>query len=377
MSIGPVKTQFLKLQTPFLLDSGDVLEGVEIAYETYGNLNADASNAILLFHALTGSHHAAGINSAIPKVGSLWTDECVQGWWDDFIGPRRALDTEKYCVICANYLGSCYGSTGPRSLDPKTEKPYGSGFPQISAWDVVRSQLYLLDALKIDRLHAVVGGSLGGMMALLLATRCPDRVRHVIAIATGFETTVLQRILNLEQIVAIRNDRNFKNGNYYEADLPKQGLALGRMIAHKTFVSLQVLEARARQDIEIQERIGDFYPLSHSIESYMLYQGKKFAERFDANSYLRIMDMWQRYHIGDAPGIFEQCKGQQYLVFTIDSDVCFYPEEQMAIVKALEADGVDVKYITVHSNKGHDSFLLEPELYAPYIQFVLESDLKD
>ncbi|HEY9816178.1 MAG TPA: alpha/beta fold hydrolase, partial [Candidatus Obscuribacterales bacterium] len=189
MSIGPVKTQFFQLtaENPFQLESGEGLESVTLAYETYGTLNADASNAILIFHALTGSQHAAGTNVSIPGIQPLWTDDCVLGWWDDFIGSGKALDTDHYFIICANYLGSCYGSTGPRSINPRTGKPYGSKFPQVSAWDVVRSQLHLLDYLGIDCLHGVIGGSLGGMLALILATRCPQRVRTVIPIATGLE----------------------------------------------------------------------------------------------------------------------------------------------------------------------------------------------
>jgi homoserine O-acetyltransferase/O-succinyltransferase len=371
MTIGSVQTQFLTIPTPFPLDSGVVLHGVTIAYETYGELNADASNAILVFHALTGSQHAAGINESVPGV-PLWTDECVLGWWDDFIGSGKAIDTDQHFVICANYLGSCYGSTGPRSINPETGKCYGGSFPAISAFDIIRCQLYLLNHFKITQLKAAIGGSLGGMMAMLMAIRCPDLVKLVLPIATGAETTALQRIHNFEQIVAIRNDPHFQGGDYYDGMYPKEGLALARMIAHKTFVSLKVLQNRARQEILTDERIGEFYVMSHPIESYMMYQGYKFAERFDANSYLRIMDMWQRYRLGSIDGaLFRLCAHQKYLIFSIDSDVCFYPEEQMAIVQALEAGNMDVTYITVHSDKGHDSFLLEPELYAPYMRFVL------
>jgi homoserine O-acetyltransferase len=376
MSIGAVKTQFFQLkEVPFKLESGEVLEEITLAYETYGTLNQDASNAILVFHALTGSQHAAGTNLAVPGVDDLWTEECVIGWWDDFIGPGKALDTDKYFVICINYIGSCYGSTGPRSLDPRTGKSYGSKFPSITAWDIVRSQLQLLDHLRIDCVYAAIGGSLGGMLAILLATRCPSRVKNVIPIATGIETTVLQRIHNFEQIIAIRNDPNFKNGDYYGSQPPDEGIALARMISHKTFVSLGVLEGRARSEIAVQDLVGNFYSLSHPIESYMFHQGRKFARRFDANSYLKIMDVWQRYSLGDdVVSLFQRCSEQNYLVFSIDSDVCFYPEEQLAIVQALKAAGVNVTYITVHSEKGHDSFLLEPELFSPYIQFMLNGN---
>ncbi|MEM9220499.1 MAG: homoserine O-acetyltransferase [Cyanobacteria bacterium P01_F01_bin.150] len=372
MTIGLVATQFFQINKPFTLDSGEVLEAVTLAYETYGTLNAESNNAILVFHALTGSQHAAGVNANVPGVESLWTDECATGWWDEFIGPGKALDTDRYFIICANYLGSCYGSTGPRSIDPQTGEPYGSSFPKISAEDIVRSQLLLLEHLRIHCLYATVGGSLGGMLAILLATRFPNRVKMVIPLASGFHTTVLQRVQNFEQIVAIRNDPDFQNGDYYDGPHPKSGITLARMISHKTFVSLEVLEKRAKQEVLHQDIAGQWYELSTPIESYMFYQGNKFAARFDANSYLRIMDVWQSYSLeAVTPKIFQDCKHQQYLVFSVDSDVCFYPEEQFAIVKALEAAEVPVKYITVHSNKGHDSFLLEPELYSPYIRFVL------
>ncbi|MEO0373540.1 MAG: homoserine O-acetyltransferase [Cyanobacteria bacterium P01_A01_bin.17] len=372
MSVGPVSTQFYTFERPFELESGDRLDEVAIAYETYGTLNPEANNAILVFHALTGSQHAAGVNPHVPGVEPLWTSDCEQGWWDAFIGPGKALDTDRYFVICANYLGSCYGSTGPHSINPKTGTSYGSSFPPVTAWDVVQSQIILLDALGIDCLHAVVGGSLGGMLALLLATRAPQRVNNVISMATGMQTTVLHRILNFEQAVAIRNDSDFKQGDYYDIHRPKVGLALARMISHKTFVSLEVLENRATREIMPQDLRSKNYPLSHPIESYMLHQGQKFADRFDANSYLCVMDMWQHFDLGDlGPKLFSGCDHQTYLVFSVDSDVCFYPEEQLAIVQALKNSSIAVKYITVHSDKGHDSFLLEPELFTPYIQFVL------
>lgn len=370
MSIGIVQTRFFQLDKPLILESGEILEQVTLAYETYGELNEDASNAILLIHALTGSQHAAGKNLGIEGVG-LWTEECQIGWWDQFIGPNQALDTDKHFIICANYLGSCYGSTGPNSINPKTGKRYGSSFPRITAGDIVQSQLALLDHLKVDRLHAVIGASLGGMLAMLLAIRSPERVNHVIPIATGMETTVLQKLLNFEQIIAIRNDQKFMEGDYDPADPPAEGLALARMISHKTFVSLSHLEQRAKQEITPHKLIGNFYFLSHSVESYVQYQGEKFTQRFDANCYLRIMDLWQNFKLPNLEQPFKACKNQRYLVFSISSDVCFYPEEQQAIVDALKNQNIDVTYLTVHSSLGHDSFLLEPELYSPYIRFLL------
>lgn len=377
MSIGRVKTQFLHLSgaDAFRFESGQVLDPLTIAYETYGELNGDASNAILVFHALTGSHHAAGYNPEVEGVTSHWTEECHTGWWDDFIGSGKALDTDHYFVICANYLGSCYGSTGPTSLNPQTGRPYGSSFPRITAEDVVRSQICLLDFLQIHCLHAVIGASLGGMLSILFATKYPQRVIHVLPIATGMETTVLQKIMNFEQIIAIRNDMAFKDGDYSSDNPPREGLSLARMIAHKTFISLRDIETRARSEILPQKEIGQFYPLTHAVESYMQYQGEKFADRFDANSYLRIMDLWQNFKIEDLDQCFQQCAHQHYLIFSIDSDVCFYPEEQKAIVDQLQVNDIDVKYITVHSTRGHDSFLLEPELFAPYIHFTLRGEM--
>lgn len=373
MSIGSVSTQFFHLNEPFLLESGESFRELTLAYETYGQLNAEASNAILVFHALTGSQHAAGTNLSVPGVERFWNEDCVLGWWDAFIGPDKALDTERYFVICVNYLGGCYGSTGPSSPNPLTGKPYGSEFPQVSAWDVVRSQLKLLDSLGIRCLHAAVGGSMGGMLSILLATRCPHRVNKVLPLATGLETTVLQRVHNFEQILAIHNDPHFNDGDYYDGEPPKSGLLLARIISHKTFVSLDVMEKRAKREITSEWSSNRAYALSNPIESYMFHQGKKFTERFDANSYLRIMNMWQRFSLDtQQPDIFKDCAHQQYLVFTVDSDVCFYPREQEVIVEALEAAQMDVKHITVHSDKGHDSFLLEPDLYAPYIHFILD-----
>ncbi|MGD1896490.1 MAG: homoserine O-acetyltransferase [Phormidesmis sp.] len=373
MSIGPVQTQFFHINETFYLDSGESFDAITLAFETYGQLNHDASNAILVFHALTGSQHAAGINSSVPAADPFWKEECVLGWWDGFIGPGKAFDTDRYFVICANYLGGCYGSTGPHSTNPQTGKPYGSQFPQVSAWDVVRSQLLLLDSLGVDCLHASVGSSLGGMLSMLLATRRPHRVKKVVPIATGLKTTVLHRVHNFEQILAIRNDPHFQGGDYYDGPAPQEGLLLARIISHKTFVSLDMMEKRAKQEITVEQPIGKFYKLSNPIESYMFYQGTKFADRFDANSYLRIMDMWQRFSLNaQQPGLFAECTHQEYLIFSIDSDVCFYPEEQSVIVKALEAANMAVKHITVHSDKGHDSFLLEPDLYAPYIRFILD-----
>jgi O-acetylhomoserine (thiol)-lyase len=326
-----------------------------------------------------GSQHAHGFNPDIPCVGSLWNEECQHGWWDAFIGPGLAIDTEKFFVICANYLGGCYGSTGPRSIDPRSGSPYGSQFPSVRVEDLVDSQVRLLDHLGIEVLRAAIGASIGGMMALSLATLYPSRCRIVIPIGSGMEVTVLQRIINFEQARAIESDPNFRGGDYYDAAPPDSGLALARMIAHKTFVSLEVLDERSRGDGIRKFPGGGWFRIQDPIESYMMHQGRKFVGRFDANSYLRILEAWQRFDLLTPCGaanpveLFSRCRGQNYLLFTIDSDVAFYPQEQELLASALRAAGVEQMRITVHSLKGHDSFLLEPEFYKPHIAHALDA----
>jgi homoserine O-acetyltransferase len=299
--IGPVDTQLFTFgspEDPFTLRSGGQLTEVTVAYETYGELNADRSNAVLLFHALTGSQHAAGLNTDGPEgLDVMWNDECRTGWWDPFIGPGRALDTDRFFVICANYLGGCYGTTGPSSIDPATGEPYGSTFPQVAFCDTVDTQVRLLTHLGINKLHAVVGGSTGGLMVLSLATRYPDLADIVVPIAAGTKTTALQKIHNFEQISAIENDPSFWNGDYYGLERPDRGLMLARMIGHKTFVSLAAMEERARKEVITRSEGPGTYTISDAIESYMWHQGTKFIERFDANSYLRLMEAWQTFDL--------------------------------------------------------------------------------
>ena len=374
------KTRFLEIGSPFPLRDGGTLPQVRIAYETWGELNAEKSNAILVCHALSGSHHAAGRNASIEGVDQLWQEEMHAGWWDDMIGPGKAIDTKKHFVICANYLGGCYGSTGPGSVNPETGRHWGSSFPAVTATDQVNALALLLDELGIGALHAIVGPSVGGLVALSFATRLPERVRNVIAIASGFKTTVLNRLILFEQILAIENDPHFNGGDYYEGEAPTYGLALARMISHKTFVHLNSIERRARKDVVQPDDVLAWYKVRDQFQSYMLHQGKKFVQRFDANTYLRIIDLWSRFDAtleGDAEtpaALFQRSRAanQRWLVFSIDSDFCFYPEEQADLVKHLERAKVDCMHITVHSEKGHDSFLLEPNLYTPHIAWMLE-----
>ena len=380
-SIGQTKTQFYHFNNqeyPFELKSGANLTNFTLAYEIYGKLSENKDNAILLFHALSASQHAAGINDSVEGLSVEWDKECQTGWWEGFIGSGKALDTDKYCVICINYLGGCYGSTGPYSKNPETGKPYGSDFPRVSIKDIVNSQMELINHLGIKELHATVGSSLGGLMAISLAAQYPNKVKNIVALASGIKTSVLQRIHNLEQITAIESDKNFSNGDYYENDYPKEGLSLARMIGHKVFISLGTLEKRASKEIK-KEEDSSWYQIQSSIESYMLHQGQKFVKRFDANTYLRILDAWQSFDILDECGfndykeMFSRCSHQKYLIFTINSDVCFYPHQQEELTTALSKGGITPIHITVHSEKGHDSFLLEPELFAPHINYALNS----
>lgn len=379
-SVGVVETQFFThtaADGPVDWHCAGGLDEFTLAYETYGTLNAEASNAVLVFHALTGSQHAAGFNDHVPGVGDLWQPEYHTGWWEDFIGPGRAFDTDEFFVICANYLGGCYGSTGPSSIDPATGAPYGSTFPDVCFADMVDAQMRLLDHLGIHRLKAVTGGSTGGIMAVSLATRYPDRVDVVIPIASGVAPTSLQILHNFEQIVAIQSDPDFAGGDYYDGPGPEKGLTLARMIGHKTFVSLSALDFRARDEV-VQPHDGPgTYELTHALESYIWHQATKFVRRFDANTYLRIMKAWSTYDLAAEAGfdhledLFLSSKRHRYLLFSIDSDVCFYPDEQEETARHLELADVPYRWITVHSDKGHDSFLLEPELYAPHIGAVL------
>ncbi len=381
VGVGPTKTQFFAFppaELPFRLSQGGHLDEVTLAYETYGELNEAADNAILVFHALTGSQHASGWNEGVPGV-ARWNDECQRGWWSGFIGPGLALDTDRFFVISINYLGGCYGSTGPGSPNPSTGGPYGSAFPDIRCIDVVNSQLVLLDHLGINRLHAAIGASVGGLLVLVLATAHPHRIRNVIPVAAGLETTPLQFLHNFEQTVAILNDPDFAGGDYYDGPHPDRGLALARMIGHKTFVSLDAMAERARGGVMVARDHPEGYEITHPLESYLWYQGQKFLQRFDANTYLRLMWLWQHFdliaEVDPAAATFEdlfaRCVDQQYLVFSIDSDVCYYPEEQTKLMRVLKHAGIDAMRITVHSEKGHDSFLLEPEFYTPHLQQIL------
>lgn len=369
---GPqVSTSFLDLSSPFSLADGTELGGVRIAYETYGKLDETAGNAVLLFHALSGSQHAYGWNPDVPGTGGLWKEENHQGWWNNLIGPGKPLDTDRHFIICANYLGGCYGTTGPMSPHPGDGLPWGSRFPVVTVQDQAALQARLLDALGIERV-ALVGPSVGGLIALCFAVRFAERVRSVISIGSGYRASIEQRLSLFEQILAIELDPDFNGGDYDRARPPRRGLAFARIIGHKAFVYQDGLESRARQEVG-----GDYGMLSwtkptRSTQSYMLHQGTKFAERFDAGSYIRIAGMWSEFDIReqeetpDFSRALMPCAlaGIPFLIFSIDTDCCFKTPEQQDYHQRLLDAGVSSEFCLIHSEKGHDSFLLEPALYA-------------
>jgi len=375
-SVGEVSTRFHTLSGPFTTQSGETLEEVTLAYELYGEISEARDNVIVVFHAITGSHHAAGVNRHVEGIDGRWTEEVHRGWWDGFIGPGRAMDTDRYAVLCVNYLGGCYGSTGPSSVNPVTGKRYGSMFPRVTLTDIVDSQVRLLDELGIDKVHAVIGGSVGGMMASTFAVRYPERVEVVIPIASGLRTTTLHALLNFEQMMAILRDPNFAGGDYYDGDHPDVGLSIARAIGHKMFVSLSALSERAKGEVIQKIDLGG-YEITSPLESYMLHHSEKFVDRFDANTYLIVMRIWQHFDLVKEVGgasmqeVLSRCTDQRWQVFTVDSDVCFYPDEQTEMYNTLLAAGVPTRRFTLHSDKGHDSFLTEPHLYEALIQDVL------
>lgn len=363
----------------FTLDSGEILPGAQLAYETYGRLNGDASNAVLLFHALTGSQHAHGYNPSVPGTGRLWQEENHLGWWDAMIGPGRPLDTDHLFIVCANLLGSCYGSSGPCSPHPDG-RPWSARFPLVSAADQARIQTLLLDSLGIERFH-VVGPSVGGLAGLALTALFPERVKGFISIGSGYRPLIEHQLSVFEQILAIELDPLFRGGSYPLDDPPSRGLAFARIIGHKAFVYQQGLETRARAATGDRCGLLSWYAPTRNTQSYMLHQGTKFARRFDANAYLRLADMWINFDLPRQTGTenfaeaMRGCAREQtpVLVFGIDTDACFPQEAQEEFAGELRRAGIPAELQLVRSEKGHDSFLLEPELYAEAISRFLRA----
>lgn len=368
-SIGIVHSLNYEIPGTFGLESGKTLSGVRIEYEMYGKLNADKSNVILICHALTGDAHAAGFHTGDRKPG----------WWDIVIGPDKAFDTEKYCVICSNILGGCKGSTGPSSIDPETGKNYGISFPVITIADMVNAQKKLVEHLGVKQLFAVVGGSMGGMQVLQWTVSYPDMVKKAIAIATTASTTPQQIAFGAIGRKAITDDPNWNGGDYYGKKIPSQGLALARMIGHITYLSDVSMQKKFGRD-QKDESYPDLSP-NFQVESYLNHQGDTFTKRFDANSYLYITKAVDFFDLSRNGSLIEGLSKvtAKYIVISISSDWLYPPYQSQEIVSALTANGVDAKYEEIRSQYGHDAFLLEEGqisyLIRGFLSQILVSDI--
>ncbi|KXU38187.1 homoserine O-acetyltransferase [Cephaloticoccus primus] len=349
--------------TPFTFKSGQVLPGFTMRYETYGQLNRARDNAILICHALSGDHHCAGRHSAADRK---------PGWWDHLIGPGRAVDTDRFYVICANCLGGCSGTTGPSSIDPATGKSYGIAFPFVTINDMVRSQKRLLDHLGVDQLHAVIGGSMGGMQALLWAILYPNFVRRVLAMATTAREGAQAIAFNEVGRQAIMQDPAWEQGNYPADGGPRVGLAIARMMAHITYLSDASMERKfgRRKRVTTTTAHGEnpySFDIQFEVESYLRYQGQSFINRFDANSYLYITRALDHFDLAHAYGSLEQAFAPvqaETLVVGFTSDWLFPPEQNREIALTLLRAGKRASYAELATDRGHDSFLLEsPDLY--------------
>ncbi|MET3824632.1 homoserine O-acetyltransferase [Sphingomonas sp. PvP055] len=346
------------LPGPLRLDGGALLSPVEIAYETYGTLNADRSNAILICHALTGDQHVA---SRHPVTGK-------PGWWERMVGPGKPIDPARHFIICSNVLGSCMGSSGPATVNPATGAPWGMSFPVITIRDIVRAQAMLLDHLGIETLAAVVGGSMGGMQTLSWPATFPDRVRAVVIIASTARHTAQNIAFHEVGRQAVMADPKWRGGAYYEeADPPSAGLAVARMAAHITYLSEAGLTAKFGRRLQARDAKSFGFDADFQIESYLRHQGISFVDRFDANSYLyitRAMDYFDlaEEHGGHLANAFRATKARFCLV-SFDTDWLYPTAESRAIVHALNAAGAPVSFVELSSPFGHDAFLLEaPEL---------------
>jgi homoserine O-acetyltransferase len=363
MSVGIVETKFAHFNTELRLESGRILGPITIAYETYGELNRDASNAILVTHAWTGNAHLAGKHTEEDKK---------PGWWDDIVGPGRLLDTEKYFVVCSNIIGSCYGSTGPTSINPKTGKRYNLTFPVITVRDMVRAQQLLIKHLGIGKLLAVLGGSMGGMQALEWATCYPDRIASAIVLATSGKPSPMAISMNAIARWAVFNDPSWKKGEYRKN--PKDGLALARGIGHITFLSEQSMNEKFGRRFSARDGLFDFFG-QFEVERYLSYNGYNFVDRFDANSFLYLAKALDLYDVAwGCESLQEAFESVQAPIqfFAFSSDWLYPPYQTEEMVNALEKLGKPVEYQLVESSYGHDAFLLEHETFAPHVKSFLK-----
>lgn len=368
-SVGLVTPTVLHVDQPLDLECGRQLACYDLIYETYGELNAARSNAVLICHALSGHHHAAGYHSLADKR---------PGWWDTAIGPGKAIDTHRFFVVSLNNIGGCHGSTGPASINPETGQPWGPDFPMVTVRDWVLSQTRLADALGIDCWAAVIGGSLGGMQALQWSIDFPDRLRNAVVIASAAKLSAQNIAFNEVARQAILNDPQFHGGRYYLHDTyPRQGLILARMVGHITYLSEDAMRAKFGRDL----RAGRFhfgFDVEFQVESYLRHQGETFSRNFDANTYLLMTKALDYFDPArDFDNNFEsaihaaRCR---FLVMSFTSDWRFAPQRSEEIVNALVQAGRDVSYAEIDTDKGHDAFLVEiPEylrLFSAYMHRV-------
>ena len=368
-SVGIVelkKFTFAEPPNELRLECGMTLGPITLAYETYGEMNADKSNCILVCHALSGDSHAAG---------KYAPDDPKPGWWDNMIGPGKAFDTDKYCVICSNFIGGCKGSTGPASIDPKTGKPYGPTFPMVTVSDMVEAQRALIDHLGIDQLLCVVGGSTGGMQVLQWAVSYPDRVRLAMPIAATARMSAQSIAFNAVGRHAIMADPNWRNGDYYGKSIPSRGLGIARMIGHITYLSEKSMHQKFGRDLQDKSSLDYDFVTEFKVESYLNYRGDEFVKRFDANSYLYITKAMDYFDLSQPSGDLRRTLSvakAAFLVISVSSDWLFPPYMSREIVSALRRNNLDVSYAELQSDYGHDAFLLEVDAMTRLIQSFLE-----
>jgi len=373
-NVGIVKTNYFKFAEPpdeIILSSGEKFGPITIAYETYGKLNEEKNNTILVFHALTGDAHAAGFNSPEDKK---------PGRWDLMIGPKKPFDTDKYFVLCTNIIGGCKGSTGPSTIDPKTGKPYALSFPEITIKDMLIPQKKLLEHLGIESLFCVVGGSMGGMQALQWLVSYPDMSEGAMLIATSSTHTAQAIAFNSVGRYAIIQDPNWNNGNYYDAEKPDKGLSIARMIGHITYLSEESMHKKfGRRIIRSKSSHAGFadFTKEFEVENYLQYQGESFIKRFDANSYLYITKAIDDFDItDDFENLADSLKDikAKCFVMSFTSDWLYPQEQSLKIVKALKINGIETTYTNFDSSYGHDSFLIDDErlknLFAGFLKSI-------
>ncbi len=364
-NLGIVETKYLTVGNPpdeLKLESGEEIGPIKVAYETYGNLNKERSNAVLITHAFSGDAHVAGYHEGDDKPG----------WWDNMIGPGRAFDTDKYYIICSNVLGGCGGTTGPSSINPKTGKSYGLDFPLVSINDMVNLQSKLIDHLGIEKLLTVAGGSMGGMQALSWLTKHPERIKSAIIIASAIKHSPQQIAFHEVGRVSIVSDPAWNNGDYYGKEVPARGLALARMVGHITYMSdKSMMEKFGRRIRNVKE--GHKFNTGFEIENYLHYRGSSFVERFDANSYLYITKAIDCYDASEGKNLCELLQGikAKVMVLAFKSDWLYPKYQSKEIVKACKVAGIDTTFCEIESTYGHDAFLLETEEETELIKHFL------